>query len=340
MRWLSPADDTVRATCPVRLLLCRCVPFAATKRSYITCHICIFMGGSCNIYLFIYFSRRYFGCCGLYFPGRERGKWKRSEIKKIKKSIWTETTALNKRNTFEVCLLICSLLHWNLASKRLEIVRPHGELNGTSQPIFFLSPREKRANIPPFVVQTHLPFLFQSFPPFSPFTCLILLSVSFTSPRHSLRLATKLISPLLSLKAPPISSCPYSSPSFFFIEGPQSCFTSPSSVIPPHTSALHSILEIGVPSSWSRPPPPLCSPRPLRSLCGPSFSGSVWCVSLWSFCATVHPVDRKHPVHHHSQLPVGSAGSVWPICVIFCQITGVWLRVIRPSPKPLARRKR
>lgn len=28
------------------------------------------------------------------------------------------------------------------------------------------------------------------------------------------------------------------------------------------------------------PPPPLCSPRPLRSLCGPSFSGSVWCVSL------------------------------------------------------------
>lgn len=140
MRWLSPADDTVRATCPVRLLLCRCVPFAATERSYITCHICIFMGGSCNIYLFIYFSRRYFGCCGLYFPGRERGKWKRSEIKKIKKSIWTETTALNKRNTFEVCLLICSLLHWNLASKRLEIVRPRGELNGTSQPIFFYLP--------------------------------------------------------------------------------------------------------------------------------------------------------------------------------------------------------
>lgn len=128
-------------------------------------------------------------------------------------------------------------------------MRPRGELNGTSQPIFFLSPREKRANIPPFVVQTHLPFLFQSFPPFSPFTCLILLSVSFTSPRPSLRLATKLISPLLSLKAPPISSCPYSSPSFFSIEGPQSCFTSPSSVIPPHTSALHSILEIGVPSS-------------------------------------------------------------------------------------------
>lgn len=48
-------------------------------------------------------------------------------------------------------------------------MRPRGELNGTSQPIFFLSPREKRANIPPFVVQTHLPFLFQSFPPFSPF---------------------------------------------------------------------------------------------------------------------------------------------------------------------------
>lgn len=74
-----------------------------------------FYGGQLQ-YLFIYlfFPRRYFGCCGLYFPGRERGKWKRSEIKKIKKSIWTETTALNKRNTFEVCLLICSLLHWSL----------------------------------------------------------------------------------------------------------------------------------------------------------------------------------------------------------------------------------
>lgn len=220
-------------------------------------------------------------------------------------------------------------------------MRPRGELNGTSQPIFFLSPREKRANIPPFVVQTHLPFLFQSFPPFSPFTCLILLSVSFTSPRPSLRLATKLISPLLSLKAPPISSCPYSSPSFFFIEGPQSCFTSPSSVIPPPTLQLFTqSWRLESPPLDLAPPPPLCSPCPLRSLCGPSFSGSVWCVSLWSFCATVHPVDRKHPVHHHSQLPVGSAGSVWPICVIFCQITGVWLRVIRPSPKPLARRKR
>ena len=104
---------------------------------------------------------------------------------------------------------------------------------------------------------------------------------------------------------------------------------------PPHFSSSLN------PGDWSpllliSPPPlPLCSPCPLRSLCGPSFSGSVWCVSLWSFCATVHPVDRKHPVHHHSQLPVGSAGSVWPICVIFCQITGVWLCVIRPSPNRL-----
>lgn len=140
-------------------------------------------------------------------------------------------------------------------------MRPRGELNGTSQPIFFLSPREKRASIPPFVVQTHLPFLFQSFPPFSPFTCLILLSVSFTSPRPSLRLATKLISPLLSLKAPPISSCPYSSPSFFFIEGPQSCFTSPSSVIPPPTLQLFT-------QSWRLESPPLdlAAPPPTSSL--------------------------------------------------------------------------
>lgn len=80
---------------------------------------------------------------------------------------------------------------------------------------------------------------------------------------------------------------------------------------------------------------PSLFPCPLWSLRRPSFSGSVWCVSLWSFCAIVHPVDRKHPVHHHSQLPVGSAGSAWPICVIFCQITGVWLCMIRPSPNHL-----
>lgn len=90
------------------------------------------------------------------------------------------------------------------------------------------------------------------------------------------------------------------------------------------------------PSSWSSCSPLSLVPCPLWSLlCRPSFSGSVWCVSLWSFCATVHPVDRKHPVHHHSQLPVGSAGSDWPICVIFCQITGVWHRMIRPSPNHL-----
>lgn len=73
----------------------------------------------------------------------------------------------------------------------------------------------------------------------------------------------------------------------------------------------------------------------LCCLCSPSFGGSVWCVSLWSFCSTVHPVDRKHPVHHHSQLPVGSAGSVWPICVILCQMTGVWLHMIPPHPNQL-----
>lgn len=102
---------------------------------------------------------------------------------------------------------------------------------------------------------------FKVSPLFLLFTCLILLSVSFTSPRHSLRLATKLISPLLSLKAPPISSCPYSSPSFFFIEGPQSCFTSPSSVIPPPTLQLFT-------QSWRLESPPLdlAAPPPTSSL--------------------------------------------------------------------------
>lgn len=53
---------------------------------------------------------------------------------------------------------------------------------------------------------------------------------------------------------------------FFFNAGPQSCFTSLSSVIPPRTSALHSILEIGVPSSWSCHPPSLSVPPVLSGL--------------------------------------------------------------------------
>lgn len=92
-------------------------------------------------------------------------------------------------------------------------------------------------------------------------------------------------------------------------------------------------LQIGFPLLDLAAPSPV--PCFLWSPCRPSFRGSVWCVSLWSFCATVHPVDRKHPVHHHSQLPVGSAGSVWPICVILCQPTGVWLHRIHLSPNPL-----
>lgn len=109
--------------------------------------------------------------------------------------------------------------------------------------------------------------------------------------------------------------------------------TSPLFLLSFSTSALHSVLKIDIPLLDLAAPSPIS--WPLWSLCRPSFSGSVWCVSVWSFCARVHPVDRKHPVHHHSQLPVGSAGSVWPICVIFCQITGVWLHMIRPSPNHL-----
>lgn len=103
----------LRALCA--FLLCRCVPFAATELSYITCHICIFMGGSCNIYLFIcFFSPQIFWLLWVVFSGKRKGEVEKKWNKKIKKSIWTETTALNKRNTFEVCLLICSLLHWSL----------------------------------------------------------------------------------------------------------------------------------------------------------------------------------------------------------------------------------
>lgn len=217
-------------------------------------------------------------------------------------------------------------------------MRPRGELNGTSQPIFFLSPREKRANIPPFVVQTHLPFLFQSFPPFSPFH-MFNFTVSllhFASPLLTTR--HKAYLPSLLPQSASYIILPLFFPLLFFHWRSTELLHFPFfRHSPPHFSSSLN------PGDWSplllisppSPPPPLCSPCPLRSLCGPSFSGSVWCVSLWSFCATVHPVDRKHPVHHHSQLPVGSAGSVWPICVIFCQITGVWLRVIRPSPNRL-----
>lgn len=102
--------------------------------------------------------------------------------------------------------------------------------------------------------------------------------------------------------------------------------------------APHTVLRIGSPPLNLAAPS--LFPCSLWSLCRPPLSGSVWCVTLWSFCATVHPVDRKHPVHHRSQLPVGSAGSVWPICVIFCQITGVWLCVIRTSPNHLPGERR
>lgn len=187
----------------------------------------------------------------------------------------------------------------------------------------------KTHSIPSFVVEIHLLLLLFSFP-FSS-QLFNFLSISFTSLQNSLQPTTKLIFLLLPLSSlyiiPPLFPPLYSlllaqkpaSLLFFYLHFPLQLFS----------------------HSWRlRVPPPdlvasslfLC---PLWSLCRPSFSGSVWCVSLWSFCATVHPVDRKHPVHHHSQLPVGSAGSVWPICVIFCQITGVWLCMIHPSPNHL-----
>lgn len=117
---------------------------------------------------------------------------------------------------------------------------------------------------------------------------------------------------------------------YYLIVCLQTCFT----FFSPFHSSLNS--ADGSPSSWSS----RCLSGPLssRSLSRPSFSGSVWCVSLWSFCATVHPVDRKHPVHHHSQLPVGSAGSVAHLCDLLPDNWG--LAPHDPSlSKPFARRK-
>lgn len=173
----------------------------------------------------------------------------------------------------------------------------------------------------PFLVQIYLPFLFQSFPfSFHIFKFTVSL-LHFTSPLFTTHHKPYLPSPLsLFIFMVFFFFHPYKPASLLFLP------SFPTSTIP-------SVLQIG------GPPLDLAAPSlfpcPLWSLCRPSFSGSVWCVSLWSFCATVHPVDRKHPVHHHSQLPVGSAGSVWPICVIFCQITGAWLHVICPSPNHL-----
>lgn len=190
----------------------------------------------------------------------------------------------------------------------------------------------KTHNIQSFVVQIYLRFLSLGFP-FS--------SRIFNFPVNLLHFTSKLFTThhKAYLSPPPPSKLFLYNPTVIFLPlfsssllayKPASLLFLPS--FP--ASTLHSFVQIEV------PPLDLAAPisvplSPLVSLCRPSFSGSVWCVSLWSFCATAHPVDRKHPVHHHSQLPVGSAGSVWPICVILCQITGVWLRMIHPSPNHL-----
>ena len=59
------------------------------------------------------------------------------------------------------------------------------------------------------------------------------------------------------------------------------------------------------------------------------------CLFPWSPWAVVAPVDRKHPAHHHAQLPVGPAAAAQPICVMRCQIAGAWLGVSQPSPNLL-----
>lgn len=184
-------------------------------------------------------------------------------------------------------------------------------------------------NIPSFVVEMHLLLLLFSFPFFSQLFNFPVNLLHFTSKLFTTHHKAYLPSPpsKLSLYNPTVISPLYSlllaqKPAHFFFFTFISHFNS--SVI--HARLRVPSLDLAASSLF---------PCPLWSLCRPSFSDSVWCVSLWSFCATVHPVDRKHPVHHHSQLPVGSAGSVWPICVIFCQITGVWLYMIHPSPNHL-----
>lgn len=153
--------------------------------------------------------------------------------------------------------------------------------------------------------------------PSSPLAYLIFLSIFLTSPQNSLPSTTELIFPLLPLSS--LCIIPVIFPSFFHWWPINLLHFSIFPRFP--TSALHTVV------------PPLDPAAP--SLFATSSCVSVWCVCLWSFCSTVHPVDRKHPVHHHSQLPVGSAGSGGPICVNSCQITEVWLCRICPTPNSL-----
>lgn len=74
-----------------------------------------FLWGAAAIFIYLFiFSPQIFWLLWVVFSRKRKGEVEKKWNKKIKKSIWTETTALNKRNTFEVCLLICSLLHWSL----------------------------------------------------------------------------------------------------------------------------------------------------------------------------------------------------------------------------------
>lgn len=94
MRWLSPADDTVRATCPVRLSplqMCAICSHWAFIHYLSYLH---FYGGQLQ-YLFIYlFFPQIFWLLWVVFSGKTKGEVEKKWNKKIKKSIWTETTAL------------------------------------------------------------------------------------------------------------------------------------------------------------------------------------------------------------------------------------------------------
>lgn len=99
-----------------------CAPFSSAD----VCHlqplsfhtlpvIFAFLWGAAAIFIYLFiFSPQIFWLLWVVFSGKRKGEVEKKWNKKIKKRIWTETTALNERNTFEVCLLICSLLHWSL----------------------------------------------------------------------------------------------------------------------------------------------------------------------------------------------------------------------------------
>lgn len=105
----------VQATYPVLHLCCRNVSFVAITHTYCTCHLCFF---------FSFFSEISADVSLITFlRGVGEKRWKKNNKREVRRWVPTETTEFKhstkkKKNNFENCFHICSLLHSLASLKR------------------------------------------------------------------------------------------------------------------------------------------------------------------------------------------------------------------------------